>query len=78
MVGIPISIEKYVIIMLVPCHPYPIWYLVKVKGKPVPLLTYHAMKMYGTVEAELHAFLPSAVDRGDGQLHTSSTLPPGK
>jgi hypothetical protein len=34
-------------------------------GKIIPLLNYHAMKVYGRVEAKYHAFLTSILDGGN-------------
>jgi hypothetical protein len=40
----------------------------KVKGKAVPVVKHHAMTIYGGMEAQLHAFLASGLDGGDGQF----------
>jgi hypothetical protein len=38
----------------------------------------HAMKKYERVEVHLHAFITSALDGGNDQLHASAALPPGR
>jgi hypothetical protein len=66
-----IALGSYIIIIIIIIK-------YKVKVTSLCLTKQHTTKAYWGVEVELHAFLTSALDGGEGQLHAPAALPAGR
>lgn len=49
-------------------------YINKGKGKFVPVLKHHYMKIYGRVKVKVHTCLTSVLDGGNSQLHILTNI----